>query len=83
MDAVPPPRNGEEYHVFINTVKSSLNNDPDLPDVHRNMGVGSLNTTSHHDTYDFIKPLQFELTSKVAGSGDSYGIGRTIAVSLT
>lgn len=58
--------------------------DPDIPDVHRTMGGGSLTATSHHDTYDFIKPSQFNLEGKIAViSGASYGIGRTIAVSLT
>ena len=48
------------------------------------MGGASLTATSHHDTYDFIKPSQFDLKGKVAVvSGASYGIGRTIAVSLT
>jgi NAD(P)-dependent dehydrogenase (short-subunit alcohol dehydrogenase family) len=57
--------------------------DPDIPDVHRTMAGGSLTPTSHHDTYDYIKPSQFNLEGKVAViSGASYGIGRTIAVSF-
>jgi NAD(P)-dependent dehydrogenase (short-subunit alcohol dehydrogenase family) len=56
--------------------------DPDIPDIHKLQGGGVLTSTSHHDTYDFIKPSQFNLEGRVAFiSGASYGIGRTIAVS--
>lgn len=63
---------------------TSSSTDPAIPDVHRTMGGGSLTPTSHHDTYNFIRPTQFNLDEKVAViSGASYGIGRTIALSLT
>lgn len=58
--------------------------DPDIPEVHRVLGGGALTRTSHHSSYPFIDPSQFNLEGRVALiTGASYGIGQTIAVSYT
>ncbi|KIW04614.1 uncharacterized protein PV09_04361 [Verruconis gallopava] len=43
-------------------------NDPDIPAVHR-LGGGFVTPTSHHDSYDFIKPSQFDLNGRARISG--------------